>query len=290
MRCVGWARHSIAEAWRFIPAPAGNRVQLHVGERIPRFIPEPDPRAVVARNGSSPRLRGTSLDSTYPRLSPAETRRFIPAPAGNSWIMFRPCRSLAVANPDCDLGWHPAISADCRFIPAPAGNKHLAGSERSWSCASGAYRLGSSPRLRGTARRSSGVRHLGPAVHPRACGEHGGPGSSPRLRGTAILESFDAAVRKNGVYANWFTHAPAGAAMSFVSIPAPAGNNGLARLPHRFDQSVSVHPLITAPARTVHPRACGEHIIIAGGTTKAGYPPPAGNESNLKNSRRRPSR
>ncbi len=91
-----------------------------------------------------------------------------------------------------------------RFIPAPAGN---------------------------TAINRSQVRR--PAVHPRACGEHGrlddrahvGGGSSPRLRGTlAVAARDDFRVR---------------------FIPAPAGNT-----------PAEGRRIIRPP---VHPRACGEH-------------------------------
>ena len=113
--------------------------------------------------------------------------------------------------------------------------------------------LGSSPRLRGTARFLGCQRQRGrfipapagnglvalltfgfPPVHPRACGERSRSrvtaispnGSSPRLRGTAIRQTPPAPPRR--------------------FIPAPAGN-GTPRTEH----------LRKCP---VHPRACGERL------------------------------
>ena len=76
------------------------------------------------------------------------------------------------------------------------------------------------------------------AVHPRACGEHGQEatsesfrrGSSPRLRGTPQRILM-------GQKANRF-------------IPAPAGN------------TACCHPRCSRGS--VHPRACGEHLVVAG--------------------------
>ena len=95
-------------------------------------------------------------------------------------------------------------AAEWRFIPAHAGNTR---------CRSGCRRR--------------------PAVHPRACGEHGAlgdrrcpfVGSSPRMRGTRARE------RAASCYGRF--------------IPAHAGNT----------VSGEAH----APKRSVHPRACGEH-------------------------------
>ena len=111
---------------------------------------------------------------------------------------------------------------------------------------------GSSPRVRGTRRRSElgrGVCRFIPAcagntsrwsaslgrfaVHPRVCGEHpdgviindGDGGSSPRVRGTRS--------------------APRRSIRSYRFIPACAGN--------------TTHTFIWISADTVHPRVCGEH-------------------------------
>ena len=154
-----------------------------------------------------------------------------------------------------------------RFIPAPAGN--IPSSER-WASpfpvhprACGEHnraglrqceRSGSSPRLRGTlgARRRHGLsRRFIPApagningsktngamgtVHPRACGEHVSPspctmcirGSSPRLRGTSSEAD------RQPVHQRF--------------IPAPAGN--------------MIIPKAVAMRESVHPRACGEHVL-----------------------------
>ena len=120
----------------------------------------------------------------------------------------------------------PALRRRKRFIPAPAGNTPGPGmSHRRWSVhpracgehvsvdGSSVFSCGSSPRLRGTRQGREAGGHRGrfipapagntrvmpsrailSAVHPRACGEHGGPegaykhhaGSSPRLRGTHV--------------------------------------------------------------------------------------------------------
>ena len=152
-----------------------------------------------------------------------------------------------------------------RFIPAPAGNSSAgftntvrrpvhprACGEQSSRCTEPPdATVGSSPHLRGTARRHEILVELprfipAPAgnrncvgligvtipVHPRACGEQGhvlrerlpAGGSSPRLRGTA---------HRRGQH-------PDGRRF----IPAPAGNSGAGC------------PSSRAPP--VHPRACGE--------------------------------
>ena len=77
------------------------------------------------------------------------------------------------------------------------------------------------------------------SVHPRACGEHGSlrpgkrrlTGSSPRLRGTLALALARLTAER--------------------FIPAPAGNT-------------AARP-VTAYARAVHPRACGEHQGMGSG-------------------------
>ena len=96
-----------------------------------------------------------------------------------------------------------------RFIPAHAGN--IGWIRESYGCA---------------------------AVHPRACGEHGGiasaetfgAGSSPRMRGTYTASAL-------WRYAGRF-------------IPAHAGN--------------IVPDTVNSTITTVHPRACGEHLMCRG--------------------------
>ena len=213
---------------RFIPARAGN---TEPGMFSARLLPV-HPRACgehfsviglkLLSIGSSPRVRGTHITSA---LEP-ELLRFIPARAGNT----------ALASPHgCLTTVHPRACGEhfdrrsCSWLPA-----------------------GSSPRVRGTPRGEFIGAHVqrfiparagntafprsrsqNPAVHPRACGEHGSGGdgaflpigSSPRVRGTLVsADELTAAVR---------------------FIPARAGNTFQA--PPR------------APEYTVHPRACGEH-------------------------------
>ncbi len=175
--------------WRFIPARAGNGCS----ETLPNSTTTVHPRACgersawyatdAARDGSSPRVRGTAL----PYLGDGPRYRFIPARAGNgekqrTWRMRRPV--------------HPRACGERSSSPAPA----VGG-------------IGSSPRVRGTARKSLQFRlptrfiparagnGMSPlwlprlrSVHPRACGERmKSPeidrlwnGSSPRVRGTAV--------------------------------------------------------------------------------------------------------
>ena len=172
--------------------------------------------------GSSPRLRGTP----HRLQGRAATRRFIPAPAGNTAAISRSKRVRPVHPRACGehcpgppasmlgfgssprlrgtLGRILVFALGRRFIPAPAGN---------------------------TPTRSMSASMA--AVHPRACGEHelrrwgGAPygGSSPRLRGTLRR-------RKRREVARRF-------------IPAPAGNTAAG--------------VVTISTAAVHPRACGEH-------------------------------
>ena len=248
------------------------------GEHIPRR------RRIYYRRGSSPRLRGTRIAGWYQmRYS-----RFIPAPAGNTRSSFSSLAARAVHPRAC--GEHQADSrlragrggssprlrgtrraqdrrhVDNRFIPAPAGNTKTGTSASRPSPvhprACGEHSLvrgghlgqgGSSPRLRGTpwltdrgflsprfipapAGNTVWAFMLSPwlSVHPRACGEHCwyNPatdfhhGSSPRLRGTRSRTQQRHAARR--------------------FIPAPAGNTHADR-----DGDGT---------RTVHPRACGEHV------------------------------
>jgi len=212
---------------RFIPAPAGNAsprgartgpLPVHpraCGERWPvRAYREPN-------GGSSPRLRGTrALQGSAERYA-----RFIPAPAGNAFIV-------------------RDISSTAPVHPRACG-------ERDGRRCLGVIAGGSSPRLRGTlhrgrltvwrrrfipapagnARREPRKDALTP-VHPRACGERSSAckqvalagGSSPRLRGTHRGTQPKQGKRR--------------------FIPAPAGN--------------AVTDYAKRPSKAVHPRACGE--------------------------------
>ncbi len=275
---------------RFIPAPAGNtrcayrsvvRISVH-----PRACGEhpSTPTTGTMPPGSSPRLRGTQTRS-QPR---GDLARFIPAPAGNtpsgnSRVAPKAVHPRACGEHTCRLhssshsvgssprlrGTHPVAGDDvgpARFIPAPAGNTCAIASRQSVGPvhprACGEHQVkgeisvidnGSSPRLRGT--RAAQGRAARPdrfipapagntearleraphsSVHPRACGEHRVAafqdlhqrGSSPRLRGTPEGSLPDKGCAR--------------------FIPAPAGNT-------RRRRSLLAR-------RTVHPRACGEHL------------------------------
>ena len=173
-------------------------------------------------SGSSPRVRGTPAD---PDEGDA-TRRFIPACAGNT-------------------AQRPAYHFMTPVHPRVCGEHQL-------SIIAAVGVPGSSPRVRGTPRRSKAhadvVRFI-PAcagntlraahradirpVHPRVCGEHFrvedaatfGDGSSPRVRGTLAVEPQ--------------------LLVELRFIPACAGNT---------------LPRVAATELTpVHPRVCGEH-------------------------------
>jgi len=176
-----------------------------------------------ARNGSSPRTRGTLsfADLRRPR------RRFIPAHAGNTASLLAASRPAAV---------HPRARGEHRL---ELGELKLSG--------------GSSPRTRGTPLgvlgTHTGVRFIpahagntGPwyyggsdnTVHPRARGEHSSArkrsrtiaGSSPRTRGTQI--------------------SPSRSRSRIRFIPAHAGNT----------VAMNRRPC----SSSVHPRARGEHM------------------------------
>ena len=200
----------------------------------------------IAKDGSSPRVRGTDPASA----GTAAAGRFIPACAGNSWRHRETTQRSAV---------HPRVCGE-QFISTDS----LPGP------------IGSSPRVRGTGqrrpRRSLALRFI-PAcagnrraptpavqwttVHPRVCGEQiegrhydaCTVGSSPRVRGTAASAHFlEREVR---------------------FIPACAGNRvGIVRRSY---------------SRTVHPRVCGE--LGATGFSECGrcrfIPACAGNSPSL---------
>ena len=214
---------------RFIPACAGNsqaaypsRCWLSVhprvcGEQWP-FRPSHYPR-----NGSSPRVRGTAGK----RRGVEDERRFIPACAGNSAFNIGRNRFYAV---------HPRV----------CGEQTSVGQIKQTE-------VGSSPRVRGTARSKNafaddrrfipacagnspshpGYRRRRP-VHPRVCGEQSescesslpSAGSSPRVRGTGK------SAHKSPRHLRF--------------IPACAGN----RAGTMNNQS----------RNAVHPRVCGEQL------------------------------
>ncbi len=152
--------------WRFIPACAGN---AHSGARTapvlavhPRVCGERAglPRPGARDRGSSPRVRGTLSTLTVP----SNGNRFIPACAGNAFVLTRFTPFPAV---------HPRVCGErCRhqnFRPQP---------------------VGSSPRVRGTLRdfpqlgcvirfipacagnaSASALQTSKAPVHPRVCGE-----------------------------------------------------------------------------------------------------------------------
>ena len=176
---------------RFIPASAGNALpavrRSKVGSVHPRECGE---RAFVLiklgkRVGSSPRVRGTPTAANHDRLAD----RFIPASAGNASRRNRRSRRGAVHPRECGERYvwpgHAGFAAGSsprvrgtrcyvrprdsipRFIPASAGNatKVSAGTnvspvhprecgERATSALSTMTLNGSSPRVRGTRRRS----------------------------------------------------------------------------------------------------------------------------------------
>ena len=153
--------------------------------------------------GSSPRMRGTLFWTGNLRT----TRGIIPAYAGNT-----ACRTRFRSS----YGDHPRVCGE-----------H--GTEEKWSTLG----VGSSPRMRGTLRRTQ-ARSKWCWDHPRVCGEHqithvNGSvfwGSSPRMRGTL---------------------SPPSTVPVFPGIiPAYAGNtvDGVHQIPEIGD----------------HPRVCGEHL------------------------------
>ncbi len=213
---------------RFIPASAGNIST----KRMPRPSTPVHPREcgehtgdswlTCTLDGSSPRVRGTSIvrANTYLNL------RFIPASAGNMNPYIMVARYITVHPREC--GEHSTGD----YSPTALN--------------------GSSPRVRGTFRTSTGCVYPArfiPAsagnmkylplqqqchpVHPRECGEHccktsncsWFSGSSPRVRGT-----YDQGL--DGIRRGRF-------------IPASAGNMMMA--------------FTDDEGRPVHPRECGEH-------------------------------
>ena len=180
-------RHGL---FRFIPAPAGNSPPPESVGEVNAVHPRAcgEQRSVLLSwypvFGSSPRLRGTGVA----RKGQCRGHRFIPAPAGNSKRGRGPGPPLPVHPRACgeqrsDVGTLPdgagssprlrgtaTVYIDStgghRFIPAPAGNRRpgcprprrhtvhpRACGEQITSPSAPRTFTGSSPRLRGTARR-----------------------------------------------------------------------------------------------------------------------------------------
>ena len=231
MRGTGRNSRGRGDRDRFIPAHAGNSYSVGFETAAvtvhPRACGEQSGSAScsISTSGSSPRMRGTGALNA----DPAHNRRFIPAHAGNR------CQG--------------ALRQERRAVHPRACGEQSVGSRLAMPPA------GSSPRMRGTARRfksrdadtrfipaHAGNRDLAMAyrrstsVHPRACGEQANSlcwncssdGSSPRMRGTA---------------------GPAGQPRRPTRfIPAHAGNRSSAA-----ENSAD---------RSVHPRACGEQVKL----------------------------
>ena len=216
------------QAPRFIPAYAGNTFILTPVSRIiavhPRICGEHLTIQVCTDpgDGSSPHMRGTQV-----RLrDKQQSRRFIPAYAGNTLIVFVVIESTSVHPRIC--GEHGVFSSHCAFTAG--SSPHMRGTRHQ-------YCSFQSPKRFIPAYAGNTKAHLPQpsplAVHPRICGEHVLPptlmlvadGSSPHMRGT-----LPAPVRR---------------AVSLRFIPAYAGNTW---------QGSVISTLMP-----VHPRICGEH-------------------------------
>ncbi len=231
VRGTGIKQSGRQTAGRFIPACAGNSENKPVLSCLTPVHPRVCGEQVVCRPqnpsriGSSPRVRGTEPCC----LTSRDTRRFIPACAGNR-----------VGNWD----WERFAAVHPRVCGEQSGQGRKTGRQS-----------GSSPRVRGTVTRTL-TRHIclrfipacagnsafpfdakhWPPVHPRVCGEQTVDsclvivlsGSSPRVRGTADhLNQLHVCLR---------------------FIPACAGN------------SAWRGPEISR--RPVHPRVCGEQFSL----------------------------
>ena len=227
------------------------------------------PSSVCCRAGSSPRVRGTQQR----RLDFDALRRFIPACAGNS-ATATSCPRLPPVHPRvCGELVAGGGGADRRqrFIPACAGN---------------------SPSAR--------LRRMSATVHPRVCGElrwrHGrlpaSCGSSPRVRGTRaeglpprVAERFIPACAGNSRRAHFSPSRPPvhprvcgelASALAFADvgirfIPACAGNSSRASVASITSCGSSPRVRGTHGVRanrgtsiTVHPRVCGELVVVEG--------------------------
>ncbi len=194
----------------FIPAGAGNTFRCSYRNWSPtvhprrcgehyRALPWAEKKA-----GSSPQVRGTQ-NLIYLQV---ESTRFIPAGAGNTL-------QLDIQKMQGEV--HPRRCGE------------HSGTARVAYCNSG-----SSPQVRGTRGRGSGICVEGP-VHPRRCGEHSADvdltvaasGSSPQVRGTLHRRPYPRLARR--------------------FIPAGAGN--------------TLDGVMAHNSRLVHPRRCGEHVL-----------------------------
>ena len=209
LRGTGLADAGGSIVCRFIPAPAGNRVESPTGGAGGSVHPRACGEQTVTNQtthhpyGSSPRLRGTVVETG---ILPFHIR-FIPAPAGNSSKGPRSSLGASVHPRACgeqrnilwfvagQLGSSPRLRGTgltlgvqigmFRFIPAPAGNRSRRSTRRPTrtvhprACGEQiddptdpGSAVGSSPRLRGTVSKACTMRGY-PTVHPRACGEQG---------------------------------------------------------------------------------------------------------------------
>ena len=253
--------------------------------------------------GSSPRVRGTlprhrrrrRARRFIPRVrgtlqsSPARRWRirFIPACAGNSAHAWSPSVRLAV---------HPRVCGELRRCAnAPTGRSPVhprVCGELVDPSDTAAYDSGSSPRVRGTPRASSGAlaaRRFIPAcagnsrslpsaastsaVHPRVCGELRAvgavlarlAGSSPRVRGTPVVDPDGPHVVS--------VHPRVCGELAVAPIPARSGNGSSPRVrgtptgelgggsARRFIPACAGNSATQSPSlsgRAVHPRVCGE--------------------------------
>ena len=270
---VRGTRHTIVithDLFRFIPACAGNAARAPQGPPTPPVHPRVcGERSIcctgeVINPGSSPRVRGTR----GARDVDVHSQRFIPACAGNA--------SAGGTN-----GGYTTVH------PRVCG-------ERRWKSKGLPPTAGSSPRVRGTPRRSlfrqSQSRFI-PAcagnacaaspfqrespVHPRVCGERvtsplsrpSAPGSSPRVRGTP----GDAGLPHHPIR---FIPACAGNATPATSISIPISVHprvcgersdeiDAARHCRRFIPACAGNAWVVRVGvfgMSVHPRVCGERL------------------------------
>ena len=171
--------------------------------------------------GSSPRVRGTACYV----LKALTYHRFIPARAGNGCPRLLPGAPRSVHPRACGERTPPLTSA----LTVVGSSPRVRGTARGSMLASSPCRF--IPARAGNGRQARNCRRLR-TVHPRACGERPSllvdmgalDGSSPRVRGTARIYH---AVRRLQRF-----------------IPARAGN-GLVTI-------------VVPSSPSVHPRACGE--------------------------------
>ena len=235
---------------RFIPTPVGNTTWPRIMERIPTVHPHAcgEHFSIVgrksARFGSSPRLWGTREMYRFR----GESYRFIPTPVGNTSATTNKAAITSVhphacgehsniwAVPTIGAGssprlWgtrqrSPAAWPSSRFIPTPVGNTCL----------------------------EAGAGVPG-AVHPHACGEHphvpithpADTGSSPRLWGTLAAQIPQQLPHRFIPTPVGNTRPAPGRGVKGRFIPTPVGNTRCL--------------LSNTGKATVHPHACGEHVV-----------------------------